>query len=207
VTDRNEGGWRAERYSNCDVALANNSLRTSGAYTARFSSTLLRCEVACRRLLHASSNWILYTPALWCACVDAGACDVHLPRFNTPTVNPMLNTNNLLHVNTTSTQYTTNTIFTCNTNNTTTRASLQQVTEADRITRARDTRCVEASKTQPLVRVVYFRWNCVVSFTTWFLGRSSGTLQDSRHGNCGQLCPIDEITANRVNWHSNSRSL
>jgi hypothetical protein len=42
VTDTNENGRRAERDANCDVAVASNSLHTSIAYIARFSSTLLR---------------------------------------------------------------------------------------------------------------------------------------------------------------------
>jgi hypothetical protein len=61
----------------------------------------------------------------------------------------ILNTNNLLHVNTTFTQYTTNTIFKRNTNNTTTRASVQEVTEADWLTRSRGSKREEAFKTQP----------------------------------------------------------
>jgi hypothetical protein len=99
VTFRNEGGRRAERErnTNCDVALDNSSLHTSNSYIARFSSTFFALwqhrGLASRRLLHAWSNWILYTP--------------------------------------------------------TTRASVQQVTEADWLTRGRDSRCAEASKTQP----------------------------------------------------------
>jgi hypothetical protein len=90
-----------------------------------------------------------YTRALWSACVDPKPCDVHLPRFNTPVVYLLVNTNNLLHVNTTFTQYTINTIFSCNVNNTSTRASVQQEVEADWLTTPRDIRCAEASKIQP----------------------------------------------------------
>jgi hypothetical protein len=44
VTDTKEDRWRAERERerNCDVSLANNSLHTSSAYFAKFSSTFLR---------------------------------------------------------------------------------------------------------------------------------------------------------------------
>jgi hypothetical protein len=89
-------------------------------------------------LLHARSEWILYTPALWPVCVEPSACDVHLRCFNTPLAYLMLNTNNLLHANTTCTQCTTNTIFTCNTNNTSTRASANQVIGADWLMRTWD---------------------------------------------------------------------
>jgi hypothetical protein len=42
----------------------------------------------------------------WPACIEPGTCDVHLPCFNTPRVSYlMLNTNDLLHVNTTFAQY------------------------------------------------------------------------------------------------------
>jgi hypothetical protein len=46
-----------------------------------------------RRLLHACSNWILYTPTVWPACVEFCFCDIHLPYFNTPAVYLMLKTN------------------------------------------------------------------------------------------------------------------
>lgn len=52
----------------------------------------------------------------------------------------MLNTNNLLHVNA---------ISTFNRNNSNARASVQQVTEAEWLTRPRDSRCAEESKTEP----------------------------------------------------------
>jgi hypothetical protein len=60
-----------------------------------------------------------------------------------------MNTNNLLHVNTIFKQGSIHTIFARNTNNITTRVRVQQVTEADWLSRARDSRCAEASKTQP----------------------------------------------------------
>jgi hypothetical protein len=124
-------------------ALANNSLHTSNAI-ARFSSTFLRF-----------GNIVDWHAGV-CFTLEVNEYFIHqlsgLPVQNlapaTPIENLMLNTNNLLHANTTFTQYTTNTISTCNTNNTTTRESVQQVTEADWLTRARDSRCAEALKTQ-----------------------------------------------------------
>jgi hypothetical protein len=49
VTDRKEGGWRADRQREnayCDVSLPNNYLHTSSAHIARMSSRFLRlCSV------------------------------------------------------------------------------------------------------------------------------------------------------------------
>jgi hypothetical protein len=83
--------------------------------------------------LEVTEYFILYTPALWPACVKPGACHVHLPCFYALIENLMLDTNNLLHVNKILTQYTIHIIFTCNTNNTTTQARVQ-VAEADWLT-------------------------------------------------------------------------
>jgi hypothetical protein len=53
------------------------------------------CGLACRRLLHDWSNWILYTPTLRPAYIEPGICDIHLPCFSTPIVHLMPNTDNL----------------------------------------------------------------------------------------------------------------
>jgi hypothetical protein len=60
-----------------------------------------------------------------------------------------LYTDNLLRTNTILTQYTKNTTVTRHTNNITTLSSVRQATEADWLTRARDSTCAEASKTRP----------------------------------------------------------
>jgi hypothetical protein len=141
VTDTKQGGWRALRDTNCDVAFANNSLHTSNAYTTRFTGNIMdwhvgvgfRLEVTEYFTRQVSGLPVQLTPALLC--------------FNTPIVYLMVNTNNSLHIKTKITQYTRSAIFTCN--NITTRASVQRVTEANWLTKARDSRCAEASKIQP----------------------------------------------------------
>jgi hypothetical protein len=142
VTDTNKGGWLAERQIQIATLPSLIILCTLPVLYRTLQQYFLelwqRRGLTFRRLLHAWSNWMLYTPALWPACVEPGACDVHPERFNTSVVYLMLNTNNFLHVNTIFTQYTTNTIFICDTINITTRANVQQVTEADWLTRARD---------------------------------------------------------------------
>lgn len=42
-----------------------------------------RRGLACHRLLHAASNWILYTSTVRSARVKSGASDFHIPRFST----------------------------------------------------------------------------------------------------------------------------
>jgi hypothetical protein len=106
---------------------------------------------ACRRLLGALSNCILYTLVLLPAGVEPDACDVHLSCSKIPSVYLMLNTD-MFYVNTTFTEHgpSMNTIFVCNTDTTTTRPSAQQATETDWLMWARDSRCADAFKTQPL---------------------------------------------------------
>lgn len=71
----------AQTDANCDV-LSSNYLRTCNARKRMIGQYLLalwqRRGLACQRLLHVCFNCILYTQALWPACVETGACNVHL---------------------------------------------------------------------------------------------------------------------------------
>jgi hypothetical protein len=87
------------------------------------------------------TEYFLYTMSL--------ACDILHTCSNASTVYVMLNANNLLRINTIFTQYAANTISALNTNNATTLANMQQVNEADWLTRPRDSRCAEPSKPRP----------------------------------------------------------
>jgi hypothetical protein len=95
----------------------------------------------CWCLLHALSNWILYTLGVLPAAAEPHNCDIHFGCPNKLVVDLTLNANSLLHVNATFTQCTIKTIPTRNTNNKAIRASAQQLTEADWLTKSRDSRC------------------------------------------------------------------
>jgi hypothetical protein len=88
---------------------------------------------------------ILYTPAVWPACLESSPYYVHLPCFNTPVTHPMLSTRKLFYVNT---AFRHKHIIHMEQYEHFTRVNTQQVTEADWSTRARDSRCAEAAKTQ-----------------------------------------------------------
>jgi hypothetical protein len=87
------------------------------------------------------TEYFLYTMSL------AATFCIHL--LINPLSYVMLNVNNFLRINTIFTQYAANTTSARNTNNATTLAIVQQVTEADWLTRPRDSRCAEPSKLQP----------------------------------------------------------